>query len=144
MEQAITLAHAVVGNSTGLSKAEENGLMNAVSITAAKPPRSVLTCKKQKGPTGGTSCRCARTITINAVAMPRLALTRSSLARIKLRLAKRNKMVQANSSIQSHREGGNMAKQTQTVSRSAKTGQFVTKHYADTHKATTVTERVKR
>lgn len=37
-----------------------------------------------------------------------------------------------------------MAKQTQTVSRSAKTGQFVTKHYADTHKATTVTERVKR
>lgn len=30
-----------------------------------------------------------------------------------------------------------------TRSRSAKTGQFVTKRYADTHKSTTVTEKVK-
>ena len=37
-----------------------------------------------------------------------------------------------------------MAKHTQQVSRSAKTGQFVTKHYADTHKSTTVTEHIKK
>lgn len=29
---------------------------------------------------------------------------------------------------------------TVTISRSAKTGRFVSQHYADTHKATTVTE----
>lgn len=107
MVQAITLVNAVAGNSIGLSKAGGNGPMNAVSTIAAKPPKSALTSKRQKGLIGGTSCQCARAIIINAVAMLRSALTRSSLARIKLRLAKRNKMVQANSSIQSHQEGGN-------------------------------------
>ena len=37
-----------------------------------------------------------------------------------------------------------MAKHTQQVSRSAKTGQFVTKHYADKHPSTTVTEHIKK
>ncbi|MGI8761059.1 MAG: multidrug transporter [Jatrophihabitantaceae bacterium] len=40
-------------------------------------------------------------------------------------------------------KGSSTGKSSGTDSRSAKTGQYVTKKYADTHKSTTVTEKKK-